>query len=84
MKLDFKAATDELLGTLSHRELADALEVSVPLVRQARLEPHAKAHRNAPDGWEIMVSRLAKQRGERLLALSKRLQEGKKHRGNHA
>jgi hypothetical protein len=83
MQADFKKATDELLWTFSHSELADALGVSVPTVRQARLDGHAKAHRSPPDGWETKVSSLAKQRGERLLALSKRLQQAKKHRADH-
>jgi hypothetical protein len=73
MKLDFRKATDELLAGISHQELADMLECSVPLVRQARLEPAAKAHRSPPEGWEIGVRRLAKERAARLLRLAERL-----------
>ena len=71
--MDFKKATDELLANLSHDELASALGVSVPTVRQARLDGAAKAHRNPPEGWEAKVAKLAKQRAERLARLAERL-----------
>jgi hypothetical protein len=73
MGLDFRKATDELLAGISHRELADALGCSVPSVRQARLDPTAKAHRSAPEGWEVEVRRLAKDRAARLQRLAERL-----------
>lgn len=73
--MDFKKATDELLANLSHDELATALGVSVPTVRQARLDEAAKAHRNPPEGWEAKVAKLAKQRAERLSRLAERLSE---------
>ncbi len=82
MGISFKEASDELLWTFSHTELAKNLEVSVPSVRQARLDPSAKAHRSPPEGWELTIARLAKQRADALLALSKRLQRGKKPQRN--
>jgi hypothetical protein len=80
MGMDFKRATEELLDTLSHEELAKSLGVSVPSIRQARLESGARAFRKPPEGWEIKVSRLAQQRAERLLRLSKELQKTKSTR----
>ena len=72
--MDFKKATDELLGVwISHQELADALGVSVATVRQARLDESAKAHRNAPEGWEPKVARLARSRASALQRLADRL-----------
>ena len=71
--MDFKKATDELLATFSHEELAAALGVSVPTVRQARLDPSAKARRSPPEGWQRKVRRLAEQRAERLQRLAQRL-----------
>jgi len=78
MKIDFKKATDELLATFSHSELASALGVSVPTVRQARLEIAAKAHRSPPEGWEGKIRHLAEVRAERLQRLAKGLQQAKK------
>lgn len=57
--MDFKEATDELFSRIDHEALADALGVSVASVRQARLRQEAKAHREAPQGWETAVLRLA-------------------------
>lgn len=64
MATDFRKATDELLASISHQELANALGVSVATVRQARLEPQAKAHRNPPEGWERPLLRLAENRAK--------------------
>jgi hypothetical protein len=47
---------------VNHEELADLLDVSVASIRQARLAPTAKAHRNPPDKWEGAVIRLAERR----------------------
>jgi hypothetical protein len=74
MPEDFRKATDGLLAGISHAELAAALGVSVPTVRQARLDESAKAHRNAPEGWEKTVADLADREANRLLNLSKSLQ----------
>ena len=78
MSFGFKKATDELLWTFSHSELAAALGVSIATVRQARLDQGARAHRKAPEEWESVVARLAKERGTRLLRLSEALKGGKK------
>jgi hypothetical protein len=78
MATDFKRATDELLATLSHEELANSLGVSVPSIRQARLDSGARAFRKPPEGWELRVSKLARERAKRLLGLSKELTGRKK------
>lgn len=57
--MDFKAATDRLFGCVTHAELAARLGCSVATIRQARLDPSAKAHRNPPPGWEAAVRALA-------------------------
>jgi hypothetical protein len=72
--MDFKRATDDLTAQVSHEELAKALGVSIPSVRQARLSDDAKAHRSPPEGWEAAVARLAKQRAEHFRRLAERLQ----------
>lgn len=71
--MDFKKATDELLASISHEELATALGVSVPTVRQARLSADAKAHRNPPDGWEGKIARLAERKAVHFGKLAEKL-----------
>jgi hypothetical protein len=71
--MDFRKATDELLVVVSHAELAEALGVSIATVRQARLDPAAKASRNAPDGWEAVVRRLAEKKAQHFRKLAERL-----------
>ena len=44
---------------VSHERLAKALGVSVATVRQARLNPEAKAHRSPPDQWRRVIAELA-------------------------
>jgi hypothetical protein len=73
--MNFKKATDALFERIDHAELAKALGVSIPLIRQARLDDSAMAHRSAPAGWEKAVTRLARDRAERLSKLAKQLQE---------
>jgi DNA-binding GntR family transcriptional regulator len=60
--MNFKRATDALFDRVSHEELASQIGVSVPAIRQARLEVSAKAHRSAPRGWEKAVVELAENR----------------------
>jgi hypothetical protein len=73
MPESFRKATDGLLAGISHAELAAALKVSVPTVRQARLDESAKAHRRAPEGWERTVAALAEREAKRLQRLAKSL-----------
>lgn len=71
--MNFKKATDALCQAVSHDDLAQALGVSIPTVRQARLDPSNKAHRSAPEGWPAVVIRLAEARARRLLKLAETL-----------
>jgi hypothetical protein len=71
--MDFKKATDELLASITHQELAEALGVSVATVRQARLTPAAKAHRNPPEGWQGAIKRLAKRQSDAFYRLAEKL-----------
>jgi len=57
--MEFREAMD-LLG-ITAVEAAEALGVSPALVRQARLDPESSGHRNPPQGWEHVFSRLAKE-----------------------
>ena len=60
--MNFKQATDGLFDRVGHRELAEALGVSVASIRQARLTPSAKAYREPPENWQDAVIRLAEKR----------------------
>jgi hypothetical protein len=77
--MDFRKATDCLFDPISHADLAESLGVSVPLIRQARLDEAAKAHRSPPDGWEKAVVFLAKRRIRQYQTLIGRL--GKPRKG---
>jgi hypothetical protein len=71
--MDFKKATDALFARVTHDDLAEALGVSVALIRQARLSRGAKAYRTPPDSWEGAVSQLAERQSGRLGKLAKQL-----------
>ena len=74
--MNFKEATDDLFARVDHDSLAKAMGVSVPSVRQARLSPTAKAHREPPEGWEYAVIRLAEQQMMRHRRLIDQLRKG--------
>ena len=71
--MDFKKATEELMAGMTRQQIADALGVSEATVRQAKLDEAAKAHRTPPQGWELVLAKLARQRAERLQRLADRL-----------
>jgi|HubBroStandDraft_5_1064220.scaffolds.fasta_scaffold14291_2 hypothetical protein len=72
MAQDFRKATDELFDSVSHEKLAEALGVSVATIRQARLDPKAKAHRSPPEGWEKAIFRMATDRAKHFSRLAAR------------
>jgi hypothetical protein len=72
----FGGADRVALNQAVDADLAKAMGVSVPLIRQARLDPAAAAHRSPPAGWERAVMRIAKDRAERLSLLAERLKRG--------
>jgi hypothetical protein len=74
MPEDFRKATSELLAGIDHPKLAKILGCSVATLRQARLDPAAKAHRNAPEGWQAKVAETAVKESDRLQRLAKALQ----------
>lgn len=71
--MNFKKATDDLFDRIRHAELANALNVSVAAVRQARLNRTAKAYRAPPKDWEKAVVLLAQERISRFHKLISRL-----------
>lgn len=77
--MDFRKATDALFEPVAHADLAKALGVSIPLIRQARLDEAAKAHRSPPEGWERAVISLAEAKIEKYRRLIERLRTHGKH-----
>ena len=71
--MEFRVAIDQLGARVKHKEVADALGVSVASVRQYRLSPGARAHRTPPDGWPGVLAQLARKRGRKLEALAEKL-----------
>jgi phosphoenolpyruvate carboxylase len=67
--MNFKTASDALFDRVTHEALASELGVSVAAIRQARLRPEAKAHRQPPINWEKSVQELAQERIEHYRAL---------------
>ena len=60
--MNFKETTDALFDRIGHEDLAKALGVSVASIRQARLNPKAKAFRSPPKGWQAEVVKLLQRR----------------------
>lgn len=71
--MNFKKATNALFSRIDHETLAEALGVSVALIRQARLTSSAEAHRSPPPGWESAVSRLAAAQARHFQALTRKV-----------
>jgi hypothetical protein len=76
--MDFRKATDALFDPVGHADLAKALGVSVALIRQARLNAEAIAHRSPPQGWEEAVAELAEGRAMHYRQLVEKIR-GKAH-----
>lgn len=77
--MDFKSALDGLCVKVDHGDVAKALGVSVQTVRQARLDPTGKAHRNPPPDWNSALIRLAEERVWHYRELIEKLREHADH-----
>jgi hypothetical protein len=74
--MNFKEATDGLFERLSHEDLAQALGISVASIRQARLDPKAKAYREPPKDWQGALIQLAEKRVWHYRKLIERVRKG--------
>ena len=72
--MDFKQATERLKDAATDQDVADALNVSVQSVRQARSKRESLGHRKPPDGWRKALIQLAQKRREELRDLEAALQ----------
>ena len=71
--MDFKTATD-VLG-ISAPDLAREFGLQPQTIRQMRLAPTAASYRSPPANWEVVVARLARDRGVELQGLVERLEQ---------
>jgi hypothetical protein len=71
--VDFKEATDRLTARVTLADIAEACGSHPNSIDRARLEPSSKSYRSPPPDWENAVAKLAKERGEALLALAGKL-----------
>jgi hypothetical protein len=71
--VSFRTATDPLIGGRA-KDVAQALGVAPQTILQYRRPPGTAGARRPPDGWQKVVARLARLRGERLLRLAERLE----------
>jgi hypothetical protein len=73
-RMDFTEATDRLTKGVSLAHLAQELDASYGLIRQARMDPSSRSYRRPPEGWQSAVARLAEERAQELLALKNALE----------
>ena len=81
--MEFKEATDRLFDRVDHSELAKALGVSVPLIRQARLKEGAAARRSPPANWQSAVIKLAEAQEGRYRSLAAQLRSDAENSNAH-
>ncbi len=72
--LNFKEATDLLIQKVTVADIAEACGSHVNSVERARLSPDTRHYREPPPGWAASVARLARERGEQLVALANRIE----------
>ena len=68
--MDFKTATDQVAGCISHAEIAEAAGVSIQTIRQARMDPGSSSYRNPPLEWEAVLARLVREKAKELVLLA--------------
>lgn len=72
--MDFKTATDRLSAAkITADDIAEAFGVVRNTIARARLDPSSPAYRSAPENWEPVLARLARERGLELLKLADEL-----------
>ena len=72
--LNFKEATDLLIQKVTVADIAEACGSHVNSVERARLSPDTRHYREPPPGWIAAVARLARERGQQLIALAEALE----------
>lgn len=73
--MDFREATDRLIERVTLADIAEACGSAVNSIERARLEGESRHYREPPPNWKAAISRLARERGARLLHLADDLDE---------
>jgi hypothetical protein len=72
--MDFKTATDRLTERVTADEIARACGVARNTIARARLDPSSSAYRSPPVGWQKVLARLARERGDEFYDLAAKLE----------
>lgn len=72
--MDFRSAVKALGAAYTQQEVADALSVSWHTVKQASLPSDSSGHRSPPEGWELKLAKLARERAGELDVLADELE----------
>jgi len=70
--MNFQEVTDRLC--ISAAELAEVFDRPVQSIRQMRSDPSSAGHRPPPEGWQPILARLARDRGDELHKLADELE----------
>jgi hypothetical protein len=73
--VDFKEATDRLTERVTLADIAEACGSHPNSIDRARLEPESKSYRTPPPNWQVALAGLARERGEKLIALANELRK---------
>lgn len=74
--VDFREATDRLMEIgVSLADLAEEMDASHGLLRQARIDPASASYRRPPEGWREAAARLARTRGGKAFDLAENLEQ---------
>lgn len=68
--MNFRKATDALLGAVTLADLAKEMGVSVQALRQARAAEGSSANRAPPGGWESAIAGIARHQERRYRRLA--------------
>ena len=72
--MDFKQATNVMLGSVTLADIAEAAGVDPTTIRRARLDESSPNYRRPPANWREIIARLARARGGELGDLAEKLE----------
>lgn len=73
--MDFRAATDRATGAcITLADIATVAGVSDNAIRRARLTPGTDSYRSPPEDWEKAITKLARERAQKLEQLAEELE----------
>jgi hypothetical protein len=73
--MNFKEATDRLMDAgIALPDIAAALGAAYTTARAWRLDPDSPSFRRPPEGWEVALARLARERAQELSGIAEELE----------